>query len=65
MNALTAFFVAAGEFLGLVRKRQELNNAPAMQAAKTAQQEADAASATVKAIAERDLEKLRQEASEP
>lgn len=52
------------ETIGLISKRNDLNNAPDVRRRAVQQSEADADSKTVKAIEERDLKTLRNEASE-
>jgi hypothetical protein len=55
---------ALAEFLGIVSKRQELNNTPEMIAAKKAQDEVNARNRIERAVEQEDENTIRQELAE-
>lgn len=59
MDTIGAIFRFLGEALGIVRKRQELNNSPEMQAAKAAQNEVKKEDEINKAVANDDADAIR------
>lgn len=64
METVTAIFKAVAAFFGYQSKRQELNNSPQMQAAKSGQIEADATSREEKTVQSHNVTDTRNELAE-
>jgi hypothetical protein len=63
-QGIVAALKIVGSLLGICEKRQADNNSPEMKKRAQAQDENKAQDATAEAVAKRDMERLRREASE-
>ena len=64
IGAIKAVATSIGEVFGYMRDRSKLNNSPEMQQADKAQKEVTANSEVEKHLADKDLNKIRQDLSE-